>query len=114
MSKPDAQKLVRFKSRVVVPIDATSTFGMKIKIEKVGGNRKEATVSCLRQLCFDEKKMRFSREVVFYRLKIRSKSVNVVEVIEEKAEAGVKTFWVDTKGTLQPGEIYGSFPRRGF
>ena len=43
-----------------------------MRIEKVGGNRKGATVGGLRHLCFGEKKMRFSRgEVVFYRLKIR-------------------------------------------
>ncbi|XP_063850047.1 uncharacterized protein LOC135094155 [Scylla paramamosain] len=36
-----------------------------------------------------EKKMRFSRgEVVFYRLKIRSKTTNVAEVNEEKVEEG--------------------------
>ena len=45
-----------------------------MRIEKVGGNRKGATVSCLRHLSFsEEKKMRFRRgEVVLYRLKIRS------------------------------------------
>ncbi|MPC65987.1 hypothetical protein E2C01_060130 [Portunus trituberculatus] len=54
-------------------------------IEKVGRNRIKATVSCLRQLCIDEKKMRFiRREVMFYRLKIRSKTANVAEVNEEK------------------------------
>ena len=59
-----------------------------MRIEKVGGNRKGTTVSCLRHLCFSEgKKMRFSRgEVVFYRLKIRSKTANVVEVDREKCE----------------------------
>ncbi|MPC18792.1 hypothetical protein E2C01_011686 [Portunus trituberculatus] len=68
-----------------------------MRIEK-GGNREEATVTCLRQLCFgEEKKMRFSKgEVVFHRLKIRSKTVNVAEVNEEKVEGGVKTFWVIT------------------
>ncbi|MPC98909.1 hypothetical protein E2C01_094295 [Portunus trituberculatus] len=57
-----------------------------MRIEKVGGNRIWATVSCLRQLCFgEEKKMRFSRgEVVFYILKIRSKTAKVAEVNGEK------------------------------
>ena len=60
---------------VVVHISATSTFEAEMRIEKVGGNRKGATVSCLRHLCFsEEKKMRFSRgEVAFYGLKIISK-----------------------------------------
>ena len=49
-------------SYVVAHIDATSSFEPKMMIEKVGGNRKRATVSCLRHLCFgEEKKMRFSR-----------------------------------------------------
>ncbi|MPC39519.1 hypothetical protein E2C01_033056 [Portunus trituberculatus] len=60
-------------------------FETKMRIEKVGGNREGATLSCLRQLCFGEKKMRFSRgEVVFYRLKIRSKTLNVPEVNDDK------------------------------
>ena len=82
--------------------------------EKVGGNRKGATVSCLKHLCFSEKKMRFSRgEVVFYRLKIRSKTTNVAEVDSEKCEEGVKTIRVDTIRGVRPRDIYGSLPRRG-
>ncbi|MPC46328.1 hypothetical protein E2C01_040045 [Portunus trituberculatus] len=70
--------------------NTTSSFGAKMRIEKVGGNREGAAVNCLRQLCFGEEKMRFSRgEVVFYRLKIRSKTVNVAEVKEGKVEGGV-------------------------
>ena len=78
-------------------IDVTSSFGKRMRIEKVGVNRKGATVSCLRHLCFsEEKKMGFSRgEVVFYRLKIRSKTANVA-VDREKCEGGVKTLRVDT------------------
>ncbi|MPC49184.1 hypothetical protein E2C01_042979 [Portunus trituberculatus] len=65
-----------------------------MRIEKVGGNRKQVTVSCLRHLCLGEKKkMRFSRrEVEFYRLKIRSKTANVAQVNEGKVKGGVKTF----------------------
>ena len=57
--------------------------------------------------CFsEEEKMRFSRgEVVFYRLKIRSKTANVAEVNGEKCEGGVKTLRVDA--------IYVPLPRRG-
>ena len=69
-------------SYVVADIDATSSCGTKMRIEKVGGNRKGVTVSYLSHLCFsEEKKMRFSGgEVVFYGLKIRSKIANVAEV----------------------------------
>ena len=50
-------------------------------------NIKGVTVSCLRHLCFSKKKMRFSGgEVVFYRLKIRSKTANVAEVNGEKCD----------------------------
>ncbi|MPC73587.1 hypothetical protein E2C01_067921 [Portunus trituberculatus] len=98
-SKPDDGKLGRFKnvgtraSHVVAHINTTSSFGPKMRIKKVGGNRKGATVSCLRQLCFDEeKKMKFSRgEVVFYRLEIRPETANVAEVNKEKVNGGVKT-----------------------
>ena len=57
-SKPDGGKLRRFKSMgtrasyVVVDIDTTSSFGTKMRIEKVGGNRKGVNVSYLRLLCF--------------------------------------------------------------
>ena len=53
-SKPDGRKLRIFKSvstrasYVVADIlDATSSFETKMRIEKVGGNRKGAIVSCL-------------------------------------------------------------------
>ena len=118
-SKPDGRKLRRFKSvgtrasYVVADIDATSSFGTKMRIEIVGGKRKWVTVSCLRHLCFsEEKKMRFSGEVVFYRLKIRLKIANVAEVDREKYEGGVKTFRVDTRRAVQPMDIYGPLPRR--
>ena len=118
-SKPDGGKLRRFKSvvtrasYVVVDIDATSSFGTKIRIEKVGGNRKlSVTVSFLRHLCFsEEKKMRFSGgEVVFCRLKIRSKTANVAEVDRNKC---VKTLRVDIRRAVRPGGIYGPLLRRG-
>ncbi|MPC82473.1 hypothetical protein E2C01_077142 [Portunus trituberculatus] len=93
-------------------IDPTSSFGMKMRIEKVGGNREGDTVSCLRQLCFSEKKkMRFSKgEMVFYRLKIRSKTVNVAEIDVEKVEGGVKAFGVIIKKGVRPGDIFGPSP----
>ncbi|MPC98985.1 hypothetical protein E2C01_094377 [Portunus trituberculatus] len=73
-----------------------------MRIEKLGGDRDGATVSCLRQLCIgEEKKMRFSRGyVVFYRLKIRSETANVAEVNVEKVEGGVKAFGVSDLGTF--------------
>ena len=102
-------------SYVVAYINTTSSFETKLRIEIVGGNRKGATVSCLRHLCFsEEKKMRFSRgEVMFYRLKVRSKAANVAEVKEEIVEGGVKTLGVDTGRAVRPGGIYGPLPRRG-
>ena len=73
-----------------------------MKIEKVGGNRKGATVNCLRHLCFsEEKNMRFSGgEVVFYKLKIRSKTANVAKVDRGKCEEGVKTLRDDSRSAL--------------
>ena len=56
-----------------------------MRIDIVGGKRKGVTVSCLRHLCFsEEKKMKFSGEVVFYILKITSKTTNVAEVDRKK------------------------------
>ncbi|MPC45717.1 hypothetical protein E2C01_039423 [Portunus trituberculatus] len=85
-----------------------------MRTEKVEGNREEATVSCLRQLCFGEKnKMKFSREkVVFYRLKIRSKTANLAEVNEEKVEGDVKTFLGTGKRTVRLGDNSGPLLRR--
>ncbi|MPC72391.1 hypothetical protein E2C01_066696 [Portunus trituberculatus] len=85
-----------------------------MRIEKVGGNREEATIRCLRQLCFsEEKKMRFSRgEVVFYRLKIRSKTVNVAEVNVEKVEEGVKAFGIVNERGVRPGDTFGPLLRK--
>ncbi|MPC66745.1 hypothetical protein E2C01_060896 [Portunus trituberculatus] len=75
-----------------------------MRIETVGGNRERATVGCFGE----EEKMRFSKgEVVFYRLKIRSKTANVAEVNEEKVEGGVKTFQIVTERAVQPGDISG-------
>ena len=56
--------------------------------------------------------MKFSgEEVVFYRLKIRSKTANVAKVDGEKCEDGVKTLRVDTRRAVRPGDIYGPLPR---
>ncbi|MPC10859.1 hypothetical protein E2C01_003502 [Portunus trituberculatus] len=75
-----------------------------MRIEKVGGNKEGATVSSLGHLCLGEEQMRFSRgEVVFYGLKIRSKTANVAEVNEEKIEGGVTR--------VHPGDISGPLPR---
>ena len=73
-----------------------------MRIEKVEEKRKGVIVSCLRHLCFsEEKKMRFSRgEVVFYRLKVRSKTANVAEVNEEKVEGVVKTLRVGNRRSI--------------
>ena len=74
--------MVKRASQVIALIDATTSFGTQRRIEKVEQNRKEATVSCLRHLCFgEEKMMKFSKEeMVFYRLKIRSETMDVAEL----------------------------------
>ena len=84
-------------SAVVAHIDATSSFGTKIRIEKLIG----ATV---RHVCIvEEKKLRFSRwELVFYRLRIRSETVNVAEINVEKVER-----FQDIYGSLPGGRLRG-------
>ncbi|MPC60396.1 hypothetical protein E2C01_054440 [Portunus trituberculatus] len=84
-----------------------------MRIEKVGGNKERATVSCVRQLCFsEEKKMRFSRgEVVFHRLEIRSKTTNIAKV-NEKVKGDVKKFWIANDRAFRSVDISGSLPRR--
>ena len=91
-SKPDGRKFGRVKivgtraSDVVAYINATSSFGVKSRIEIVGGNRIKIAVSIPRHLRFsEEEKMRFSGgEMVFHRIEIRTKTANVAEVNKEK------------------------------
>ena len=66
-------------SQVIVHIRTTSSFGRKMKIENIVGNRKGATVFYFKHLCFSkERLMRFSRgNVVFFRVKISSKTPKV-------------------------------------
>ena len=66
-------------SNVITHICTTARFGLKMRIEKVRGNREGTAVSSHRQLCFSwEEKMMFSGgEMVFHRLEIRSKATNV-------------------------------------
>lgn len=73
-------------SDVVVYVGVIFSFGLKFRIEIVGGNRVEIVVSSFRNLCFGkEEKVRFrGGEMMFYRMKIRVKIVNVVEI--EKKE----------------------------
>merc|ERR1712035_255610 len=66
-SKPDGRKFRSYKSGstrasdVVADIYATASFGLKMSIEKVRGNRKGSAISSHRHLSFgEEKKMRFS------------------------------------------------------
>ncbi len=81
-------------SDVVAYIDATSSFGLKFRIEIVGGNRIEVAVSSHRNLYFgEEEKMRFSGgEMVFNRMKIRTEAANVAEINEEEIR-GVGSTW---------------------
>ncbi|MPC64198.1 hypothetical protein E2C01_058309 [Portunus trituberculatus] len=50
--------------------------------------------------------------VVFYRLKIRSKTANVAEVNAEKVDGGAKAFGVVIKRGIRPGDNFGLLPRR--
>ncbi|MPC63041.1 hypothetical protein E2C01_057132 [Portunus trituberculatus] len=50
--------------------------------------------------------------MVFYKLKIRSKSTDIAEVDEEKVEGGFKTFWVAAKKAAHPSNINGPFPQK--
>ena len=105
-SKPAGGKFERFKSvdtrdcQVIAYIDTTSSFGTKMRIEKVRGNMKGATVNCLRHLYFGEK-MTFRRgQVVSYRSKFRSETANVAQFSIKKVKGGFKLFLVDTKGSV--------------
>lgn len=61
-------------------------------LEKIRRNRNEANVSCIRRLCFSKEKMRFMREeVVLYKLKIISKTVNIA--VEKKLKGMSEHFW---------------------
>ena len=73
-------------NNVVTDICATFSYGLKMRIEKVGGIRKGAAVSSLRQLCFSwEEKMTFcGEEMMFHMLEVRSKSMNVAEIKRKK------------------------------
>ena len=80
-------------SYVVAYVYATASFGLKLRIEKVGRNRKSTAVNCHRHLSFsEEEKIRLrGGEVVGHRLEIRSKTANVAEVNVEKIEGSIKT-----------------------
>ena len=80
-------------SHVVAYVYATASFSLKMRIEKVGGNRKRTAVSCHRHLSFgEEEKMRLrGGEVMIHRLEIRSKTANVAEVNVEKFGGSIKT-----------------------
>ena len=98
-SKPDGRKFRRFKSvgtrtsNIIAYIYATASFGLKVSIEKVGGNRIGRAVSSCRHLGLsEEEKLRFRRgEVVFHRKEIRTKATNVTEINIEKVRGSIKT-----------------------
>ena len=80
-------------SYIVTYIYATSSFGLKLRIENVGGNRVRTAVSCHRYLSFgEEEKVRLrGGEVMLHRLEVRSKAANVAEVNVEKVRGSIKT-----------------------
>ena len=97
---------------IVANVYATASFGMKIRIEKVGGNRKGRAVSSCRHLGLSkEEKMGFRRgEVVFHRRKIRAKTANVTKMSEEKVGGSIRTPRVHSQGSVRPGDICGPPP----
>ncbi len=103
-------------SNVVAYIDTTSSFGVKFRMEKVGGNRIEVAVSSHRNLSFsEEKKVRFrGGEVMLHRVEIRAKAPNVAEMNRERAGGGIRTSCgVVTWSEAWSGDISGPLPRRG-
>ena len=68
-------------SDIVAYIDATSSFSLKTRIEKVGGNSKRIVVSNPSNLCLsEEEKVRLrGGEVMFHRLEIRSETVYEID-----------------------------------
>ena len=73
-----------------------------MRIEKIEWNKKAATISCLRQLCFSEEKER---------QKVRAKTADVAEIHKERLKEDVKIFRVNTRRAVQPGNICGPLPR---
>lgn len=73
---------------------------IELMIEKAGGDRKGATVCCLRHLCLSERKVMFSRaKMVFTRLKISSKAADVAEA-SEKVKAVLRQAQHQQKSSL--------------
>ena len=65
-------------SDVIAHMYATTGFGLKVRIEKVGRNRNRTAVSCHRYFCLSKgEKMRPRGEVMFHILEIKSKAVYV-------------------------------------
>ena len=118
---PDDGKFGRFKSvgtrasNIIAHVYATASFGLKIRIEKVGGNRKGRAVSSCRHLGLsEEEKMRFRRgEVVFHRREIRGKATNVTEIDIEKVRGCIKTPLVCNIRSIRPADVCGPRPRGG-
>ena len=103
-------------SDVITYIDATSSFGVKFRIEKVGGDRIEGAISSHRNLSFsEEKKVRFrGGEVMLHRMEVRSKSADVAEMDRERVRGVIRTpcravAW----SGVWTGDISGPLPRWG-
>jgi len=94
-------------SDIVAYIDATSNFSLKIRIEKVGGDRIRTAVSSPRHLCLSEEETVRLRggEVMFHRLEISSETAYVVEVNIEKVGGGIWTPLVVTLRLVRPEDI---------
>ena len=51
--------------------------------------------------------------MVFHRLEIRSKAMNVAKIESKSIRESVKTPKVVSRGAVRPGDICGPFPRWG-
>ncbi len=73
-------------SNVIAYIYATACFGVKFRIEKVGGKRIEFAVSSPRNLSFsEENKVRFrGGEVMLQGMEVREKAAYVEEMDRER------------------------------
>lgn len=74
-------------SDIIVHIDAASSFGLKFRIENVGGSRREMTVSTLKTCIFVRKRRWGFWGEMFQMLEIREKILHKVMVIVPRYES---------------------------
>ena len=74
-----------------------------------------SSLSVASDIYFSEEKKRRLRlrrgEMVFFRLKVKSKTTNVAEIMKRKVEGGVKAFKANTRRVFLSEDIYDSLPK---